>query len=62
MNDVALLAKAAEWAAETDWSDGEALNIPNGDFHRWEHLWPRRADHFRLPPCRPKRFRRGSAS
>jgi nucleoside-diphosphate-sugar epimerase len=56
MTDSALLAKAAVWAAETDRCDGEAFNVTNGDFHRWEHLWPRLADRFRLPLAPPLRL------
>jgi nucleoside-diphosphate-sugar epimerase len=56
MTDANLLAKAATWAAETNDSDGEAFNITNGDFHRWEHLWPRLADYFRLPLAPPLRL------
>jgi nucleoside-diphosphate-sugar epimerase len=56
MTDAALLAKAAAWAAETGRCDGEAFNITNGDFQRWEHLWPRLADHFRIPVAPPLRL------
>jgi nucleoside-diphosphate-sugar epimerase len=56
MTDSDLLAKAAVWAAETERCDGEAFNITNGDFHRWEYLWPRLADYFRLPVAPPLRL------
>jgi nucleoside-diphosphate-sugar epimerase len=55
MTDSDLLAKAAIWAAENDRCDGEAFNLTNGDFHRWESLWPRLAKFFQLdcaPPLR----------
>jgi nucleoside-diphosphate-sugar epimerase len=56
MTDADLLARAAVWAAETDRCDGEAFNITNGDFHRWESLWPRLAEFFRLPLAPPLRL------
>ena len=56
MTDADLLAKAATWAGESDCCDGEAFNITNGDFHRWEHLWPRLAEFFRLPYAPPLRL------
>jgi nucleoside-diphosphate-sugar epimerase len=56
MTDADLLAKAAAWAVETDCCDGQAFNITNGDFHRWEHLWPRLAEFFRLPLAPPLRL------
>jgi nucleoside-diphosphate-sugar epimerase len=56
MTDADLLAKAAVWAAETERCDGEAFNITNGDFHRWEYIWPRLADYFQLPAAPPLRL------
>lgn len=56
MTDADLLAKATTWAAESDRCDGEAFNITNGDFHRWEHLWPRLAEFFHLPFAPPLRL------
>jgi nucleoside-diphosphate-sugar epimerase len=56
MTDADLLARAAVWAAETDRCDGEAFNITSGDFHRWEYLWPRLAEFFRLPLAPPLRL------
>lgn len=56
MTDSDLLAKAAAWAGEADRCDGEAFNITNGDFQRWEHLWPRLAEFFRLPIAPPLRL------
>jgi len=56
MTDADLLAKAAIWAGETDRCDGQAFNITNGDFHRWEHLWPRLAEFFQLPLAPPLRL------
>jgi len=46
VTDAGLLARAAHWAATTPACANQALNITNGDFFRWESLWPRIADHF----------------
>jgi nucleoside-diphosphate-sugar epimerase len=56
MTDAELLAKAMVWAGETERCDGEAFNITNGDFNRWEHLWPRLAEFFEMPTAPPQRF------
>jgi nucleoside-diphosphate-sugar epimerase len=56
MTDAELLAKAMVWAALDDRCDGEAFNITNGGFSRWEHLWPRLAEFFRIPYAPPQRF------
>jgi nucleoside-diphosphate-sugar epimerase len=37
MTDAELLAKAMVWAGENDGCDGQAFNITNGDFDRWEN-------------------------
>src|SRR5262249_17763044 len=52
MTDSDLLAKACVWAAESDRCDGEAFNITNGDFNRWENVWPHLAEFFQLA-CAP---------
>ncbi len=56
MTDADLLAKACAWAAESDRCDGEAFNITNGDFWRWESLWPKLAESFGLPVAPPLRL------
>ena len=56
LTDADLLAKAALWAGETDRCDGEAFNITNGDFNRWENVWPRLAEFFQLPYAPPLRL------
>jgi nucleoside-diphosphate-sugar epimerase len=56
MTDAELLAKAMVWAAENDRCDGEAFNITNGGFDRWENLWPRLVEFFKLPYAPPQRF------
>jgi nucleoside-diphosphate-sugar epimerase len=56
MTDAELLAKAMVWAGENDACDGEAFNITNGDFDRWENLWPRIAQFFHLKYAPPQRL------
>jgi nucleoside-diphosphate-sugar epimerase len=56
MTDAELLAKAMVWAAENEHCDGQAFNITNGDFNRWENIWPRLADFLKLPCAPPQRF------
>ena len=48
VTDATLLAKAMLWAATEEQCSGQAFNITNGDFFRWEHLWPKIAIHFGL--------------
>lgn len=48
VTDAGLLARAAHWAATTPACANQALNITNGDFFRWESLWPRIADLFEM--------------
>lgn len=48
MTDADLLAKAMVWAALNERCDGEAFNITNGDFNRWENIWPRLAEFFHM--------------
>ncbi len=49
ITDANLLAKAMVWAGQNEACDGQAFNITNGDINRWENLWPRLADFFKLP-------------
>lgn len=46
VTDAGLLARAAHWTATTPACANSAFNITNGDFFRWESLWPRIADLF----------------
>jgi len=36
-----ILARAADWAGSEPAARNEIFNITNGDYFRWEHLWPR---------------------
>jgi len=56
MTDAELLAKAIVWAGENARCDGQAFNITNGDFNRWENLWPRLAEFFRMEYAPPQHF------
>ncbi len=56
MTDAELLAKAIVWAGENDRCDGQAFNITNGDFNRWENVWPRLAEFFKMEYAPPQRF------
>ncbi|MFK8252987.1 SDR family oxidoreductase [Ancylobacter terrae] len=48
--DAGLLARAMVWMATTPACAGEAFNITNGDFFRYQNLWPVFARHFGLEP------------
>jgi nucleoside-diphosphate-sugar epimerase len=56
MTDAELLAKAIVWAGENESCDGQAFNITNGDFTRWENIWPRIAEYFKMEYAPPQRF------
>ena len=56
MTDAELLAKAMVWAGEDDRCDGQAFNITNGDFDRWENLWPHIAQFFKMEYAPPQRL------
>lgn len=46
--DARLLARAIAWSLDTPECANQAYNITNGDFFRWEHLWPKIAGLFGL--------------
>lgn len=50
VTDAGLLARAAVWAATSPQCANHAFNITNGDFFRWENLWPRIARLFEMEP------------
>jgi nucleoside-diphosphate-sugar epimerase len=56
MTDAELLAKAIVWAGENDQCDGQAFNITNGDFDRWENIWPKLAEFFKIDYAPPQQF------
>ena len=48
------LAKAIVWIATQKACANEAFNVTNGDYFRWENLWPRIADYFAVPIAPPR--------
>lgn len=48
MIDVSLLAEAMVWAATTPAAANQAFNMTNGDYIRWNQLWPHIAAFFGL--------------
>jgi nucleoside-diphosphate-sugar epimerase len=54
VTDARILAQAAQWAATTPSSAGEAFNITNGDVFRWCNLWPKLAESFGLATAEPR--------
>jgi nucleoside-diphosphate-sugar epimerase len=44
--DSDLLNRAMEWVGTTPAAANQAFNVTNGDFFRWERLWPSVADFF----------------
>lgn len=43
-----ILAEAADWAGTTPAARNEIFNITNGDYFRWQHMWPRIAHMFNM--------------
>ncbi|MCC7426060.1 MAG: SDR family oxidoreductase [Alphaproteobacteria bacterium] len=54
--DAGLLARASVWCAEHDAAANQAFNINNGDYFRWQSMWPRIAAWFGLDPAEPQRI------
>ena len=52
--DARLLCRAIQWAIENPNCGNQAFNITNGDFIRWENMWPRIAAHFEMQVGRPQ--------
>ena len=53
VTSAAILAKAAAWAGETPSARGEIFNITNGDYFRWQFLWPKIAGAFQMEVAEP---------
>ena len=50
------LAAAIVWMATEEGCANQVFNVTNGDYYRWENLWPRIADHFGVVyPDSPRR-------
>ncbi len=48
------LAKGIVWIATNEACINQAFNITNGDYFRWENIWPRFAEYFGLPMGGPR--------
>ncbi len=48
-----ILASAARWAGTADTAANEIFNITNGDYFRWQFLWPRIARMFEMEVAEP---------
>ncbi|GGN99142.1 SDR family oxidoreductase [Saccharibacillus kuerlensis] len=48
ITDASLLARASTWAALQKHTALEVFNITNGDFFRWENIWPKLAQYFNM--------------
>jgi len=55
--DAVHLARAAVWAATEPGCANQVFNITNGDYFRWEHLWPRIAGFFGMAAAPPMPIR-----
>lgn len=54
VTDASLLARASEWAALEEKCALEIFNVTNGDFFRWEHLWPKFGQFFQMELAQPQ--------
>jgi nucleoside-diphosphate-sugar epimerase len=54
VTDATLHAEASVWAAVTPSAKNEIFNVTNGDFFRWEQLWPKIAEFFDMPMAEPQ--------
>jgi nucleoside-diphosphate-sugar epimerase len=57
VTDADLLARATLWAADAPGAANEAFNITNGDFFRWQTLWPGFARVFGMDYAPPQAIR-----
>jgi nucleoside-diphosphate-sugar epimerase len=49
MTDADMLARAMVWAATEPAAANQAFNVNNGDYFRWEQMWPLLAEYFDVP-------------
>lgn len=52
--DAEHLAKAIAWMSTSAHCANQAFNVTNGDYFRWENLWPRFAEYFDVPLGTPQ--------
>jgi nucleoside-diphosphate-sugar epimerase len=57
VTDMGLLARAATWAATSPRARNEVFNVSNGDYFRWEQIWPRIAAFFGMEIASPQTLR-----
>ena len=48
-----ILAEATIWAGQTPAANEQIFNITNGDYFRWQHMWPRIATMFGMETADP---------
>jgi len=48
-----ILARGTAWAGETEAAENEIFNITNGDYFRWQFMWPRIARMFEMDLAEP---------
>ncbi len=48
-----ILAEASVWAGSSPTARNEIFNITNGDYFRWQHMWPRIAKMFNMEIADP---------
>jgi nucleoside-diphosphate-sugar epimerase len=51
-----ILAHATDWAGSTRAARNEFFNITNGDYFRWQHMWPKIARDFGMEIAHPVPF------
>jgi len=54
--DAELLARAAMWVSTSRECANDAFNVNNGDYFRWQHLWPALARFFDLAANGPRSY------
>ena len=48
-----ILAEAADWSGQSEAAKNEIFNLTNGDYFRWQHMWPRIARMFDMEVADP---------
>ena len=48
-----ILARAADWAGQTPSAANQIFNITNGDYFRWQFMWPKIAKMFQMEVAEP---------
>lgn len=53
LTSAGILARATAWAGETNAAENQIFNITNGDYFRWQFMWPRIARMFEMDVADP---------